>query len=86
MMQLQFQPTLKGSQPLSRDEICEIVLGIRSGYSEGLDWRPKPKSRKTASASSFSTMFSQAREYELQQIMIEQQHVELDEAKHMVKE
>ncbi|KAA0054096.1 CACTA en-spm transposon protein [Cucumis melo var. makuwa] len=46
-----------------------------------LSWGPKPKSRKTTSASSSSTMFSQAMEYELQQALIEQQQIELDEAK-----
>ncbi|TYK08860.1 GDSL esterase/lipase [Cucumis melo var. makuwa] len=40
MLELQSQPTLEGSQPLSGDEICETVLGRRSGYSKGLSWRP----------------------------------------------
>ncbi|KAA0056605.1 cytochrome P450 CYP82D47-like [Cucumis melo var. makuwa] len=57
-----------------------------SGYSKGLGWGPKSKSCKTASASSFSTMFSQAREYELQQVMVKQQRVELDEAKRAIEE
>ncbi|KAA0047849.1 CACTA en-spm transposon protein [Cucumis melo var. makuwa] len=42
MLELQSQPTLKGSQPLFRDEICKIVLGRRSDHSKGLGWRPKP--------------------------------------------
>ncbi|TYK02142.1 CACTA en-spm transposon protein [Cucumis melo var. makuwa] len=42
MLELQSQPTLKGSQPLFRDEICEIVLGRRSDHSKGLGWRHKP--------------------------------------------
>ncbi|KAA0055907.1 (R)-mandelonitrile lyase 1-like [Cucumis melo var. makuwa] len=38
------EPTPQNSQPLSWDEICETVLGRRSGYSKGLGWDPKPKS------------------------------------------
>ncbi|TYK03149.1 CACTA en-spm transposon protein [Cucumis melo var. makuwa] len=80
------QPTPDGSQPLSGDEICETVLNRRSSYSKGIGWEPKLKSRKTANASSSSTLFLQAREYELQQVMIEQQRVELDETKCMIEE
>ncbi|KAA0049657.1 zinc finger protein ZPR1-like protein [Cucumis melo var. makuwa] len=40
-----------GSQPLSEDEICDQVLGRRPDYSKGLGWGPKPKARRTASAS-----------------------------------
>ncbi|KAA0054670.1 CACTA en-spm transposon protein [Cucumis melo var. makuwa] len=52
MLELQSQPTLEGSQPLSRDEICETVLGRRPGYSKGLGWGLKPKAHKTISANS----------------------------------
>ncbi|KAA0047665.1 zinc finger protein ZPR1-like protein [Cucumis melo var. makuwa] len=45
MLELQSQPTLEGSQPLSRDEICDQVLGRRPGYSKGFGWGPKPKAR-----------------------------------------
>ncbi|KAA0050688.1 uncharacterized protein E5676_scaffold1737G00190 [Cucumis melo var. makuwa] len=36
MLELQSQPTPEGSQPLSRDEICDQVLGRRPGYLKGL--------------------------------------------------
>lgn len=52
MLELLLVPTLEGSQPLSGDEICETVLGRRPGYSKGLDWGPKPKSRKDGSSAS----------------------------------
>uniref|UniRef100_A0A9I9E336 CACTA en-spm transposon protein n=1 Tax=Cucumis melo TaxID=3656 RepID=A0A9I9E336_CUCME len=52
MLELQSKPTLEGSQPLSEDEICDQVLGRRPGYSKGLGWGPKPKARRTTSASS----------------------------------
>uniref|UniRef100_A0A9I9E2N7 CACTA en-spm transposon protein n=1 Tax=Cucumis melo TaxID=3656 RepID=A0A9I9E2N7_CUCME len=52
MLELQSQPIPEGSQPLSEDEICDQVLGRRPGYSKGLGWGPKPKARRTASASS----------------------------------
>ncbi|KAA0057414.1 CACTA en-spm transposon protein [Cucumis melo var. makuwa] len=55
MLELQSQPTPEGSQPLSGDEICEMVLGRRSGYSKCLSWGPKPKAHKTTSASSSTT-------------------------------
>ncbi|KAA0062293.1 CACTA en-spm transposon protein [Cucumis melo var. makuwa] len=60
MLELQSQPTLEGNQPLSGDEICEIVLGRRSGYSKGLGWGPKPKARKTTKASSSMTSCRQS--------------------------
>ena len=41
MLKCQSQPILEGSQPLSRDEICEIVLGRRLEYSKGLGWGPQ---------------------------------------------
>ena len=85
MLKLQSQPTLEDFQPLSGDEICETILSRRLGYSKGLGWGSKPKSRKT-SATSSSTLFSQAREYELQQVMIEKQRVKLEEAKRMIEE
>ncbi|TYK28737.1 zinc finger protein ZPR1-like protein [Cucumis melo var. makuwa] len=55
MLELQSQPTPEGNQPLSGDEICDTVLGRRPGYSKGLSWGPKPKARKTTSASSSTT-------------------------------
>ncbi|TYK14632.1 CACTA en-spm transposon protein [Cucumis melo var. makuwa] len=60
MLELQSQPTLEGSQPLSENEICNQVLGRRPGYSKGLGWGPKPKVRRTMSASSLSTSYSQS--------------------------
>ncbi|KAA0056012.1 CACTA en-spm transposon protein [Cucumis melo var. makuwa] len=66
MLELQSQPTLEGSQPLSEDEICDQVLGRRPGYSKGLGWGPKPKARRTASASSSSTSCSQSTEKEIE--------------------
>uniref|UniRef100_A0A9I9EB55 CACTA en-spm transposon protein n=1 Tax=Cucumis melo TaxID=3656 RepID=A0A9I9EB55_CUCME len=65
MLELQSQPTPEGSQPLSEDEICDQVLGRRPGYSKGLGWGPKPKVRRTASASSSSTSCSQSIEKRL---------------------
>ncbi|TYK11769.1 CACTA en-spm transposon protein [Cucumis melo var. makuwa] len=47
-----------GSHPLSGDEICDQVLDRRPGYSKGLSWGPKPKARKTTSASSSRTSCS----------------------------
>ncbi|KAA0065781.1 CACTA en-spm transposon protein [Cucumis melo var. makuwa] len=66
MLELQSQPTLEGSQPLSEDEICDQVLGRRPGYSKGLGWGPKSKARRTASASSSSTSCSQSTEKEIE--------------------
>ncbi|KAA0042154.1 NBS-LRR type resistance protein [Cucumis melo var. makuwa] len=64
-LSIKSQPTLESSQPLSGDEIYETVLGRRSGYSKGLGWGPRPKSRKT-NASSSSTTFSQARKKDIE--------------------
>ncbi|KAA0038349.1 CACTA en-spm transposon protein [Cucumis melo var. makuwa] len=66
MLELQSQPTLEGSQPLSEDEICDQVLGRRPGYSKGLSWGHKSKARRTARASSSSTSCSQSTEKEIE--------------------
>ncbi|KAA0040290.1 zinc finger protein ZPR1-like protein [Cucumis melo var. makuwa] len=50
MLELQSQLTLEGSQSLSRNEICDQVLGRRPSYLKGLGWGPKLKARKTTSA------------------------------------
>ncbi|KAA0042378.1 CACTA en-spm transposon protein [Cucumis melo var. makuwa] len=60
MLELQFQPTLEGSQPLFGDEICETVLDRRSSYSKGLGWGPKPKSFKTTGVSRSTTSCPQS--------------------------
>ncbi|KAA0047459.1 CACTA en-spm transposon protein [Cucumis melo var. makuwa] len=44
-------PTLEGTQPLSGDEICKMVLDRRSNYSKDLGWGPKTKARRTANVS-----------------------------------
>ncbi|KAA0056292.1 CACTA en-spm transposon protein [Cucumis melo var. makuwa] len=59
-------PTPESSQPLSKDEICDQVLGRRPDYSKGLGWGPKPKARRTASASSSSTSCLQSTEKEIE--------------------
>ena len=46
----------EGSQPLSQEEICKLVLGRRLGHVKGLDWGPKPKPRKYTSSSSIESM------------------------------
>ncbi|KAA0036796.1 CACTA en-spm transposon protein [Cucumis melo var. makuwa] len=66
ILELQSQPTPEGSQPLSKVEICDQVLGRRPGYSKGLGWGPKPKARRTASASSSSTSCSQSTQKEIE--------------------
>ncbi|TYK20926.1 CACTA en-spm transposon protein [Cucumis melo var. makuwa] len=68
-----------GSQPLSRDKICEIVLGRRPGYSKGLGWGLKSKAYKTTSASSATTSC-------LQSTVELQLPVELNEAKRVIEE
>ncbi|TYK11874.1 zinc finger protein ZPR1-like protein [Cucumis melo var. makuwa] len=53
-------------QLLSEDEICDQVLGRRPDYSKGLGWEPKPKVRKTTSASSSTTSCPQSIEKEIE--------------------
>ncbi|KAA0043347.1 cytochrome P450 CYP82D47-like [Cucumis melo var. makuwa] len=82
---LQSQPTPKGSQLLSGDEIYKTILGRRSSYSKGLGWGPKPKSRKS-SASSSLTSCSQSRKVEEAKVLIEQQRIEHQKAKRRIEE
>ena len=56
MLKLQSHPTPKGSQPLSRNEICETVLGRQPGYSKDLGWGLRPNSRHFSSSSSFTSI------------------------------
>ncbi|TYK26609.1 gamma-aminobutyrate transaminase POP2 [Cucumis melo var. makuwa] len=85
ILELQSQLTPEGSQPLFGDEIYEKVLSRRLDYSKGLGCGSKSKFRKSC-ASSFLTLFLQAREFEDAKIMIEQQIVVLEEAKRMIEE
>ena len=71
MLELQSEPSPKGSQPLSGNEICEKVLGRWPDYSKGLSWWLKLKSYKSC-VRSFLTSFSQAKEVEEAKVMIEQ--------------
>ncbi|KAA0061298.1 CACTA en-spm transposon protein [Cucumis melo var. makuwa] len=66
MLELQSQPTPEGNQPLSGHEICDQVLDRRPGYSKGLGWGPKPKVRRTMSASSSSTSCLQSTQKEIE--------------------
>ncbi|TYK28759.1 uncharacterized protein E5676_scaffold403G001140 [Cucumis melo var. makuwa] len=50
MLELRSQPTPESSQPLSKDEICKTILGMRPDYSKGLGYGPKLKSRKTTAS------------------------------------
>ena len=53
MLELQHQPISEGVMAMTEAEICENVLGHRSGYVKGLGFGPKPastfKSRHTSS-------------------------------------
>ncbi|TYK06524.1 zinc finger protein ZPR1-like protein [Cucumis melo var. makuwa] len=60
MLELRFQLTLEGTQPLSKDEICETVLGRRLDYSKGLGWGSKPRVCKTTNASNSMTSCPQS--------------------------
>ncbi|KAA0055005.1 Transposase, Ptta/En/Spm, plant [Cucumis melo var. makuwa] len=89
MLEFQSQPTSEGSQPLSKDKICEIVLGKRSGYLKSLGRGPKPKSQKTgrSSSSSYSQEMHSREITELRsslecsQLKIEEQKSKLEEPK-----
>ena len=48
------------------DEICDQVLDKRPDYLKGLGWGPKPKVRKTTSASSSRTSCLQSTEKEIE--------------------
>ena len=42
MLELQSQPIPEGGTMLNPDQICDLVLGTRSGYIRGLGHGPKP--------------------------------------------
>ncbi|KAF9589210.1 hypothetical protein IFM89_019857 [Coptis chinensis] len=46
MVELQNQPTLEGSNPLTKEEIFDEVLGVRPGYKRGLGHGKAPPSHK----------------------------------------
>ena len=78
MLELQNQPISEGVIAMTETEICESVLGHRSGYVKGLGFGLKP-----ASASKFGQTSSQ-RKVELEkklsetQVVMEAQHKQLD--------
>ncbi|KAA0033763.1 CACTA en-spm transposon protein [Cucumis melo var. makuwa] len=85
ILELQSQPTPEGSQPVSEDEICDQVLSRRPGYSKGPGWGPKPKARRTASASSssISCLQSTEKEIELQAKILEAlERIEVQDRNH----
>ena len=81
MVKLQSQPVLEGSEPLTKNEICETVLGRQSGYSKGLDWGPKPKYR-TAVSSSSSTMY----DYQAHIMKVSELRASLENANQILQE
>ena len=67
MLELLHQPVAEGAMTMTKAEICENVLGHRSGYVKGLGFSPK-----TASAFKSGQTSSQ-REVELENRLSETQ-------------
>ena len=67
MLELQCQPVADGAIPMTEAEICEKVLGKRSGYVKGLGFGPKPVSF------SKSRCLSSEHEVELKNKLVETQ-------------
>ena len=86
MLALQSQTTQEGSQPLFRNVICETIFGRRLGYSKGLGWEPRPKSRKSSGSSSQTTFSHSTAVEEANAILIEQQRLEIQETRRMIEE
>ena len=67
MLELQCQPIAEGAVAMTEAEICEKVLGQKSGYVKGLGFGPKPISFSKSKPS------SSEREIELEHRLIETQ-------------
>ncbi|KAA0032027.1 formin-like protein 4 isoform X2 [Cucumis melo var. makuwa] len=49
MVELETTSSQEGSEPLLEREICERVLGKRSGHVKGQGWGPRPKNARNES-------------------------------------
>ena len=67
MLELQRQPIAEGAVAMTEAEICERVLGQKSGYVKGLGFGPKPISFSKSRPS------SSEREIELEHRLVETQ-------------
>ena len=67
MLELQRQPIAEGAVAMTEAEICERVLGQKSGYVKGLGFGPKPISFSKSIPS------SSEREIELEHRLVETQ-------------
>ena len=67
MLELSSVPLLEGFQPLSRDEIGEIVLSWRPDYSKCLGWSHKPNLGKSGS-NSLSLMSQEIHDREVREL------------------
>ena len=72
MLELQRQPIAEGAMAMTEAEICERVLGQKSGYVKGLGFGPKSIS------SSKSRPSSSEREIELEHRLVETQQQQLE--------
>ena len=72
MLELQRQPIAEGVVAMTEAEICERVLGQKSGYVKGLGFGPKPISFSKSRPSSFG------REIELEHRLVETQQQQLE--------
>ena len=67
MLELQRQPIAEGAVAMTEAEICERVLGQKSGYVKGFGFGPKPISFSKSRPS------SSKREIELEHRLVETQ-------------
>ncbi|KAL6314234.1 hypothetical protein AAG906_012589 [Vitis piasezkii] len=73
MLELQRQPIAEGAVAMTEAEICEKVLGQKSGYVKGLGFGPKPISFSKSRPSSSSVKLSWSIDFETQLLVETQQ-------------
>ena len=58
----------------------------QSGYSKGLSWKPRSKPSKSYASSSLTICLHCTEVEQANAVLIEQQRLKLEEAKHMIEE
>ena len=86
MLELQRQPIAEGAVAMTEAEICERVLGQKSGYVKGLGFGPKPISfSKSRPSSSGREIEFEHRLVETQQQQLETQQDRIDQLEALVQ-
>lgn len=85
MLELQRQPIAEGAVAMTEAEICERVLGQKSGYVKGLGFGPKPISFSKSRPSSSEHEIELEHRLVETQLLVETQQDRIDQLEALVQ-